>query len=654
MDTDEEYLDDLLESMTNNEQQNRTMNDAMRDVKRISNEVKEITKAANIPEIKSDTVSSDSDDWKASLDDILAQVDMQDETDEPEDDALAQVKTAQVNNPAQAKDVTQANDLTQDDLADLIESMDSMEIDTKFEDDGELDEDLANLFKENFDAANLDSTFADADFGSDSRKESDSVDTGSDNGSFAGSDTEVGNSVGTNSGNVLNMEKMDVTDLIDNMDGADADLAEINGLLKNAERNESVNDDILELLESVRADNSEDGDDSAFDIFDEHELKEVLRDGGQYINSAEELESIPEKPSKKKKRGKKEKKKKEKPEKPENGGGLKKKLFGKKKKAGAADEEELSADTEKEKQGKTGASDNGAADQEERQKEEKKPGFFTKLKGLLEEEEDEPSENQDNVGGLKEINEAEREEIKKAAQKKKEKKEKKGNKKEKAASKKPEKKKKAKKEKAPREVVYERPILSKKVLILLVALCATLLASIFILSSLLPDYEQRQRVRSAYQERDYETVYKFLYNKKRNSNETIMYDRAELIFKLERKWKSYQNNMLLNQELEALHALMEGVAYYHSLSGTVEYETQTELDSLYQMICGALGRYGLSPEDAMEINAYDDVTYTKQLTSLVNGTGFTAPEEDEAQEEALTPQDILPEEEEIIGVDSDN
>ncbi len=645
MDTDEEYLDDLLESMTNNEQQNRTMNDAMRDVKRISNEVKEITKAADIPEIKSDTVSSDSDDWKASLDDILAQVDMQDETDEPEDDDLAQ-----------AKDVTQANDLTQDDLEELIESMDSMEIDTQFEGDGELDEDLANLFKENFDAVNLNSTHADSDFEGDSLKESDSVDIGSDNGRLAGSDTEVGNSADTNSGNVLNMEKKDVTDLIDNMDGADADLAEINGLLKNAERNESVNDDILELLESVRADNSEDGDDSAFDIFDEHELKEVLRDGGQYINSAEELESIPEKPSKKKKRGKKEKKKKEKPE---NGGGLKKKLFGKKKKAEAADEEELSADTDKEMQGKTSASDNGAADQEDiiRQKEEKKPGFFSKLKGLLEEEEGESSENQDNVGGLKEINEAEREEIKKEAQKKKEKKGKKGNKKEKAASKKPEKKKKAKKvkkETAPREVVFERPILSKKVLILLVALCATLLASIFILSSLLPDYEQRQRVRSAYQDRDYETVYKFLYNKNRNSNETIMYDRAELIFKLERKWKSYQNNMLLNQELEALHALMEGVAYYHSLSGTVEYETQAELDSLYQMICGALGRYGITPEDAMEINAYDDVTYTKQLTSLVNGTGFTAPEEDGAQEEALTPQDILPEEEEIIGVDSDN
>ena len=645
MDTDEEYLDDLLESMTNNEQQNRTMNDAMRDVKRISNEVKEITKAADIPEIKSDTVSSDSDDWKASLDDILAQVDMQDETDEPEDDDLAQ-----------AKDVTQANDLTQDGLEELIESMDSMEIDTQFEGDGELDEDLANLFKENFDAVNLNSTHADSDFEGDSLKESDSVDIGSDNGRLAGSDTEVGNSADTNSGNVLNMEKKDVTDLIDNMDGADADLAEINGLLKNAERNESVNDDILELLESVRADNSEDGDDSAFDIFDEHELKEVLRDGGQYINSAEELESIPEKPSKKKKRGKKEKKKKEKPE---NGGGLKKKLFGKKKKAEAADEEELSADTDKEMQGKTSASDNGAADQEDiiRQKEEKKPGFFSKLKGLLEEEEGESSENQDNVGGLKEINEAEREEIKKEAQKKKEKKGKKGNKKEKAASKKPEKKKKAKKvkkEKAPREVVFERPILSKKVLILLVALCATLLASIFILSSLLPDYEQRQRVRSAYQDRDYETVYKFLYNKNRNSNETIMYDRAELIFKLERKWKSYQNNMLLNQELEALHALMEGVAYYHSLSGTVEYETQAELDSLYQMICGALGRYGITPEDAMEINAYDDVTYTKQLTSLVNGTGFTAPEEDGAQEEALTPQDILPEEEEIIGVDSDN
>lgn len=639
MDTDEEYLDDLLESMTSNEQQNRTMKDAMRDVKRISNEVKEITRPANIPEIKSDTVSSDSDDWRASLDDILAQVDMQDEADESGNNDLAGENLPQENIPAQTNDLMQANDFTQDDLADLIDSMDSMALDTQFEDD-EMDEELADLFKQNFDAGSLKSAYTDSNL----------EDGGSQTREPAGDNSMDTDLKDKSSGNVLNMEKMDVTDLIDNMDGADADLAEINGLLKTAERNESVNDDILELLESVRADSSEDGDDSAFDIFDEHELREVLRDGSQYINSAEELESIPEKDSKKKKRKKKEKKKKEKSQN-EGGLSLKEKLFGRKKKAKDTDEDDqLSEDNGA--QGKAVAVEGGQED-DIREKEEKKPGLFSKLKELLKEEEDQPLESKDGAEVLKEIDEAEREEIKKAAQKKKEKKEKKGNKKEKAASKKPEKKKKAKKEKKPREVVVERPILSKKVLILLVALCATLLASIFILSSLLPEYEQRQRVRAAYQERDYETVYKFLYNKKRNSNETIMYDRAEIIFKLERKWKSYQNNMLLNQELEALHALMEGVDYYRSLTGTVEYETQVELDTYYQLICASLSGYGITPEEAVEINAYDDVTYTKRLTALVNGTEFTAPGE-EGEQEPLPPQDVLPEEEEIMGIDSDN
>lgn len=639
MDTDEEYLDDLLESMTSNEQQNRTMKDAMRDVKRISNEVKEITRPANIPEIKSDTVSSDSDDWRASLDDILAQVDMQDEADESGNNDLTGGNLPQENIPAQTNDLMQANDFTQDDLADLIDSMDSMALDTRFEDD-EMDEELADLFKQNFDAGSLKSAYTDSNL----------EDGGSQTREPAGDNSMDTDLKDKSSGNVLNMEKMDVTDLIDNMDGADADLAEINGLLKTVERNESVNDDILELLESVRADSSEDGDDSAFDIFDEHELREVLRDGSQYINSAEELESIPEKDSKKKKRKKKEKKKKEKSQN-EGGLSLKEKLFGRRKKAKDTDEDDqLSEDNGA--QGKAVAVEGGQED-DIREKDEKKPGFFSKLKELLKEEEDQPLESKDGAEVLKEIDEAEREEIKKAAQKKKEKKEKKGNKKEKAASKKPEKKKKAKKEKKPREVVVERPILSKKVLILLVALCATLLASIFILSSLLPEYEQRQRVRAAYQERDYETVYKFLYNKKRNSNETIMYDRAELIFKLERKWKSYQNNMLLNQELEALHALMEGVDYYRSLTGTVEYETQVELDRYYQLICASLSGYGITPEEAVEINAYDDVTYTKRLTALVNGTEFTAPGE-EGEQEPLSPQDVLPEEEEIMGIDSDN
>ena len=79
---------------------------------------------------------------------------------------------------------------------------------------------------------------------------------------------------------------------------------------------------------------------------------------------------------------------------------------------------------------------------------------------------------------------------------------------------------------------------------------------------------------------------------------------------------------------------------------------RNEVDAIYQQICNILeNKYGITYEEALEINTYDNETYTRRLNSIVNGTEFVMPgEEVEAEEieEELPPQDVLPEEEEII------
>ncbi len=70
--------------------------------------------------------------------------------------------------------------------------------------------------------------------------------------------------------------------------------------------------------------------------------------------------------------------------------------------------------------------------------------------------------------------------------------------------------------------------------------------------------------------------------------------------------------------------------------------------------------YGVNEEMAIEINAYDREAYTQKVYALVNGTDFTqdssesteASENTESSEsiesEIIEPQDILPDEEDII------
>ena len=314
--------------------------------------------------------------------------------------------------------------------------------------------------------------------------------------------------------------------------------------------------------------------------------------------------------------------------------------------------------------------------QEEQAKKQKAPGFWNKLFHFLTEEVQEepeaaPEETEDQSEAAVE-NSEELEAIPEKEEKNKKKNKKGKKKKEKDAGagendeegeeaqpdektrKKQEKArlKQEKKEKKLQQAETEKPVrvLSQKQLLILIAFCASLIACIVLFSYLLPDFSDKAAAREAYCAGDYERAYELLYDKGTNASDTLIFNRARTVLTLDRKLSSYKNNRELGRNLEALDALLQGVSCYEELVKTDEYGVKKELDGLYQLICECLQtEYGISPEEADEINTYDSKTYTRKLDSVINGTEFTLPGQ-EKQKEPEGPKDILPEEEEIISL----
>ncbi len=371
------------------------------------------------------------------------------------------------------------------------------------------------------------------------------------------------------------------------------------------------------------------------------EEKSNIEEAAQGTEGNLEENSETEEESGKKKKKKKEKKKKEKKE--------KKSLFGRKGNAENIPEGDLG-----EKAGK------GSGDSSE---EGKKPGFIAKLLSLLieTEEEDiglpdrdlgslEPSDENKNI-----LEELEKEDKKKKKKKVKSKKEG-GEGKEK---KKKEKKPKKVKEKPAKEPDSEKDTkpgkrISKKGVLVIAALCLSLMAMIIVTCSMIPDFFEKREAREAFYEADYIKAYEMMYGKALDESDEIIFHKAETILQLDRKLDSYQNYLGIGEEVRALDSLMSGVEKYPEiLAKAEEYRVTQEVNAIYEMILGVLSdKYSISEEEARTIIAYSDVLYTKRLESLVNGTPFEEPSvAEEINEQPQAEQDILPEEQAIIEED---
>lgn len=420
-------------------------------------------------------------------------------------------------------------------------------------------------------------------------------------------------------------DNLDITQLIDGMENADTDLAEINDLLKSSDNNENVeapaDSDMQELLDSIKADEATDTEDTEADDGKGKRKKGL---------------SLPF--------GKKKTKEKQK---------------NKEKKDIAVEEpvaiQDISlTDIPVSEEAVFAGADGGKAD--------KPKGFWKRFWEELtrEEEPEEDSKTDENGVILKELEEEDKANAAKKKGKKEKKKVKKGKKntQEEAGEEtdedvsKKEKKKKAKKEKKKKEITKEpkekeSKILGKKAFLSLIALCATVIAAIVLLSIFLTDYIEKKNARAAFYEGNYEEVYELLYSKNLNQSDELIFNRVNIVLKLQRRLDSYQLNKKMKKEPEALDALLQGVSKYEELAAGETYGTLEELQILYQQILTFLDEdYGINEEEALEINSYDSEIYSQKVYSIINGED--AFESQEQEETIAMPEDILPEEEDII------
>lgn len=456
-------------------------------------------------------------------------------------------------------------------------------------------------------------------------------------------------------------------------------------------------DDLSSLLESLGEDGQEisdlldkaESDEPVVDMVDSlmQELNEELSPDARYAQSGM-MAGLPERPGKKRKKEKKEKVRKEKVKKEK----VKKERVKKEKKSrrrkgkepigqvpgegtevifvnGAEVEvtDDVDSAVESIMANITGETDAETAGQFEPQ--EKKQGFWSRLlNALTQEDEDEGGEEpaeliSDENGAI--LEELDKE--KKQAKGKKKKGKDKGKDKDKgkkaaetdedeeseesAAGKgKKKKEKKPKKEKPPvpvEDLLPGKKLSLKKVLPLVLVVTVFGLAYILV-SHLYIDYVNKQAAEKAYYAEDYMECYTLLFGKDLDDNQELMYHRSELALQMERMKGNYRRLVMEGKELEALDYLVQCVRRKETIY--IQGQKWNCMDIVEETYRGMIdlmtANYGLSEERALEIAALkSDVDYTLALMEALEKANGSS--EDEAEQETpISYEDRLPEEDE--------
>ncbi len=190
---------------------------------------------------------------------------------------------------------------------------------------------------------------------------------------------------------------------------------------------------------------------------------------------------------------------------------------------------------------------------------------------------------------------------------------------EEAAKKKQEKK--AQKEAKQAENDKNKRIPPKK-LAAVVAFGASVGGAVLVATNVLSTQGFLQTARNAYYKQDYKTVYQATYGMELNGKDTesLIQKKSETIYKIQRKYDSYQNNLKMGRELEALDALLQGLAVYDTVNADAEaYEVTAEVDEIKSTICSILEtKYHLDETQARTLLSNEDpLTYTIALNDVI-------------------------------------
>lgn len=368
----------------------------------------------------------------------------------------------------------------------------------------------------------------------------------------------------------------DVLNMLDD----DAELAEINDMLKKSDNNEPIQDDMMDLLHQM-ADDEAASVNAGINRADDDDDGVPLPDLSQLTSEPEESE-----PKKKDKKAAKKKK---------------------------ADKEDAETAVGKTKEpGRLGKFFNLLTEEfvpeptEEELAAEKEAKAAKKQENLTRKEEEKLAREEAKKAKAEEKAAADRVKQEAAAQKKKEKLARKEAKKAKLAAEGPKKR-----------------IPPKKIAVA-AAFGASVGGAIVLASNVLSTQGFLQTAKSAYYDGDYKTVYEATYGMELDDskNEGLIQARSKVIYTVQRRLDSYQIYIKTGRELEALDALLRGITAYDSVNADAErYEVMEELDAVKAEILDTLSQnYGLDETEARAVIANQDaVSYTIALREVIAG-----------------------------------
>ncbi|MDE6221414.1 MAG: hypothetical protein K2G51_13485, partial [Lachnospiraceae bacterium] len=376
----------------------------------------------------------------------------------------------------------------------------------------------------------------------------------------------------------------DVLNMLDD----DDELAEINDMLKKSDNNEPIQDDVMDLLNQM-ADDEAASVNAGLKHADDEDDGVPLPEIPQSLINVDQTAKTAE----------------------ENTKQGSKKAAAKKKKSDSAD---VKADTEK----------------------TKKPGKLGKLFNLLTEELV-PEPTEEELAAEKEAKEAKKQEnlTQKEEAKLAKKEEKKAKAEEKAAANKAkqdaaaQKKKEKQAQKAAKKeakLAAEGPKkkIPPKKIAAVVVFGASVGGAVIVATNVLSTAGFLQTARNAYYDGDYMTVYEATYGMELDDSESdgLIKAKSEVILKIQRRYDSYQTNVKMGREVEALDALLRGITTYDNINADAEkYGVMAEVDAIKDNILKILEeKYGLDETTARAIIGNEDaLSYTIALTDVIAG-----------------------------------
>lgn len=506
-----------------------------------------------MPQEKPDVEVPNVDILNAEVSDTGEELSLED-MNMPESDS--ELKLEDIEMPeVSSEDSFEGNDLNIDGLDQAIQS------ETELQMAGELNIDDLGFDNMNADTGNPDAALPELDLSDDSDSNSDASVSMDDN-----------------------LE--DVLNMLDD----DAELAEINDMLKKSDNKEPIQDDMMDLLHQMADDEAASVNAGIKHVEDEDDgvpLPEIPRTAS--VTASEEEESDTKKKDKKDKKA------------------------ASKKKKGKSPDSDFDTDAETTKEpGKLGKFFNKLTEEivpeptEEELAAEKEAKAAKKQENQTKKEEEKLAKEEAKKAKAEEKAAAARVKQEAAAQKKKEK----------------EAKKEAKKAKQAAEGPKKR-IPPKKIAVA-VAFGVSVGGAIVLSTNILSKQGFLQTARNAYYDGDYKAVYEATYGMELDdsSSDGLIKARSEVILRVQRRYDSYQTYMKMGREVEALDALLRGLTAYDGANADAEkYGVMAEVDAVKANILNTLAeKYGLDETAARAIIANQDaLSYTIALNDVIAG-----------------------------------